>query len=121
MQEVTTGIECIFPVNDNFQIYITQVLFYMKYLGHFTMAEVYGLPVAFRTRMIEMLIERLEKESGKPAAEGTDGDLNREQEKFLQNKEGLQSLLMSQKAAQTTDNPVFPKSGYTVSSMKKRK
>lgn len=85
----------IFPQYENFQNYMVQVLFFMKYFGHFSFAEVYSLPVFYRNKMLEMLQERLERENGQEKdVEKTDGvDLNESQRMFLSDPNKLQQLL----------------------------
>ncbi|MCX8009086.1 MAG: hypothetical protein N3A54_05315 [Patescibacteria group bacterium] len=94
---------------------MVQVLFFMKYFGHFLLNEVYNLPVFYRNKMLEMLNERLEKENGNGSeVEKASGvDLNESQKKFLQDQERVKELLNQSIVKNTVpDNFVDPRINF---------
>jgi hypothetical protein len=96
---------------ENYQRYLADILFYMKYHGHYTFDEVSNMPVFYRDRQIEMLTKQLEKESGSKPAEGTDADLNAQQLKALREKQlfGDMVALANQKEGNVPPNsPLAP-------------
>lgn len=88
MGETCNGMERYFPIPEDFQIRMNDILFMMKYHGKYTFDEVMSLPVMFRDRQIELLIKQLKRESGdKGATETMNPELNAAQEKTLEKQD----------------------------------
>lgn len=86
MSETCNGMDIMFPIPEDFQIRMSDLLFIMKYHGHYSFEEVMNLPVAYRAKHIEMLLKQLQKESGSNV-EYHNAELNPAQEKEIQKKD----------------------------------
>lgn len=82
MSESCNGMDRLFPIPEDFQIRMNDLLFIMKYHGKYSFDEVKSLPIVFRERQVELLIKQLQRESGS-SVESHAPDLNTNQEREL--------------------------------------
>lgn len=103
-------LEFLFPQYEDYHRHMVEILFYMKYFGHFSLEEVYGLPVFYRNQMLELLTKRLEIESGKqPSMDSHSGlgGLNSNQLQTLSNTDELKKILQRNNVYNVVNND-FP-------------
>lgn len=86
MSDACFGMERLFGIPDDYQRYLSDVLFYMKYHGKYTFEEIMSMPVYYRDRQVELLTKQLERESGEKTTEAKEANLNAKQLKALREK-----------------------------------